>query len=185
MSRISRLEPKQIVKKIKIKPELLSLLVSDKHDTFTLTELTNAYLDLPCCHDLKKTTARQFVQRNIQRLEEGGFLDNDGQPSSWLKRYYLNDSFSLDCVIVAKPHRPTTDNSGTVPSDFSANLREKLNHHKLELLITVGEIEEYELIGSESPQRQEHIQKLYNRARDSYSKMRGRIRALESLISHF
>jgi len=185
MSRNSRQSLRnRTMNKIRIKPELLSLLVSSKHDIFTVMELTNAYLKLPSCHDLKKVAARQFVVRNIQRLDDKGFLDKIGGVGSRTTRYRLNDSFSKDCVITGKPHRPIVSSIDIVPVDFAIGLEEKLKAHKLELLSTVGEIEEYELIGSETPQRREHIQELYNHARDHYSKMLGRIRALESLISH-
>ncbi len=63
---------KQYMTKIRIKPELLTLLESNKHKAFTVSELTDAYLKLPNCHDLKDVAARQFVKRNLQRLEAKG-----------------------------------------------------------------------------------------------------------------
>lgn len=170
--------------KIRIKPELLTLLESNKHKTFSLSELTDAYLELPSCHDLKGVAARQFVKRNLQRLEDKGFMDRVGHADSRTVTYRLNDSFNKDSVITCKPHRPDVQAREAVPADFAIGLEEKLKAHRLELLSTVGEIEEYELIGSETPQRREYIQGLYNQARDHYSKTLGRIRALESLISH-
>ncbi|OUS01148.1 hypothetical protein A9Q81_09825 [Gammaproteobacteria bacterium 42_54_T18] len=111
-------------------------------------------------------------------------MDKVGHAGSRTETYRLNDSFNKGSVIICKPHRPNGQASEIVPADFAIGLEDKLKAHRLELLSTVGEIEEYELIGSETPQRREHIQELYNQARDHYSKTLGRIRALESLISH-
>ena len=99
-------------------------------------------------------------------------------------RYRLRHSFNKNCVITGKPHRPAITSVEKQPTQLTDNLKEKLKNQKLELLATIGEIEEYELIANESSQPNDHIQNLYNRARDHYSKTRGRIRALESLISY-
>ncbi len=168
---------------IRLKPELLSLLKSGRFVTFTAAELTDAYLELPSCKGLKRTSARQFVIRNLDRLEDRGLLQTLEKSGSKPLRYRLSDKFSTSDVTAGKPHRPMSQPIKINAELFAETLKDKLKKHKIELLSTIGEIEEYELIGIQSPQQHEHIQGLYNQAREHYSKTLGRIRALESLIS--
>ncbi|MFT6653313.1 MAG: hypothetical protein ACJAWI_000053, partial [Marinomonas primoryensis] len=58
-----------------------------------------------------------------------------------------------------------------------------LKKHKLELLTTISEAEEYEALSSQLPSRRKDLQELYNDARNRYSKTLGKVKALESLIS--
>ena len=63
------------------------------------------------------------------------------------------------------------------------DLKEQLKKHKLELLTTISEAEEYEVLSSQLPNRRDDLQELYNDARNRYSKTLGRVKAIESLIS--
>ncbi len=62
-------------------------------------------------------------------------------------------------------------------------LKEELSSHKLELLTTIAETEEYETLCQKLPSKQLEIQELYNDARNRYSKTLGKVKAIESLIS--
>ena len=170
--------------KIRLRPELLTLLTSGKIETFTSAELTIAYIQLPNSKELTKQAARQFVLRNLKRLKTKGYLEDVTPPASSTTKYRLASNFNRSCVIVGKPHLSTNDENTPVTVNFEANLRDKLKNQKQELGSIIGEIEEYELISNEIPLERDYIQGLYNKARDRYSKTIGRIRALESLISH-
>ncbi len=63
------------------------------------------------------------------------------------------------------------------------NLTERLNQQKLMLLTAIGEAEEYDAIYKEVPEIGAQIQELYNESRDRYSKLLGRVKAIENLIA--
>ncbi|OUS30685.1 hypothetical protein A9Q99_05755 [Gammaproteobacteria bacterium 45_16_T64] len=171
--------------KIRLKPELFTLLTSGKMETFTAVELTNAYLRLPNSQKLTKQTARQFVLRNLKRLEIKGYLEEIGGSSYSVTKYRLASNFNRNCVTIGKPHLTAINEVSSSSTNFEANLKDKLKDQKQELGSIIGEIEEYELVSNETPLERDYIQGLYNQARDRYSKTIGRIRALESLISHY
>jgi hypothetical protein len=172
--------------KLKIKPELLSLLTSDEFQEFRSAELVEAYLKLTGTPKLNKRQAKQFIQRNIDRLIWAGFAE--ALPSKMTNRptYRLTDRFHPDNYSIGSPHRARSATATTSPptSDIHINdLHEQLKKHKLELLTTISEAEEYEALSSQLPSRRKDLQELYNDARNRYSKTLGKVKALESLIS--
>ncbi len=170
---------------IRLRPELFALLTSGKIETFTAAELTNTYRRLPNSQSLTKQAARQFILRNLKRLETKGYLKEVSTSSSSTPRYRLASNFNSNCVTIGRPHLSIKGEENSLSTNFEASLRDKLKNQKQELGSIIGEIEEYELISNEVPLELDYIQSLYNQARDRYSKTIGRIRALESLISHY
>lgn len=172
------------MKKIRLKPEIFSILTSEDFETFTAPELTAAYLQLPQMVNLSQKAASQFVQRNIKRLHEAGHLAKLDKSDSRSPRYRLITKLTDQNTITGKPHRPSSENDSTTTSGFDDYLIKRINQYKVDLLTSIGEVEEYEILCRENPARAEHIQVLYNNARDRYSKNLGRVKALESLVGH-
>lgn len=166
------------MKPIRIKPELLSLLITMGSDTFTASELTKAYLRIPQCDSLSPRAVNQYIRRNISRLKKKGMVTISSKSG-----YQLTDEFKEDNYLVSNAHcskkiYPSVKNHSPV-----GELKNKLNHYKAELLTTMGEIEEYDAIRQQIPLERALIQGLYNEARDNCSKTLGKIRAIELLIS--
>tara|TARA_R110000823_G_scaffold315427_1_gene447551 strand:+ start:80653 stop:81228 length:576 start_codon:yes stop_codon:yes gene_type:complete len=183
----SNSEIQAIMPKLKIKPELLSLLTSHEFLTFSRADLVEAYLKLGSSPNLNTKQAHQFIQRNIDRLIWAGFAikesdDNNGRP-----RYRLTNSFNPENYSIGSPHRKTppkeSNKSSKSNNHYINDLKEQLKKHKLELLTTISEAEEYEVLSSQLPNRRDDLQELYNDARNRYSKTLGRVKAIESLIS--
>lgn len=65
------------MRKIKIKPELLSLLTSGAFNQFTSKALIKAYRSTPDNSDLSQRQAQQFILRNIERLVWAGMASKD------------------------------------------------------------------------------------------------------------
>jgi hypothetical protein len=168
---------------IRIKPELLSLLISERFKHFTAEELHKAYIAIPECRTLTPKAATQFIQRNLSRLEKKGLLVRTNKSQGRHSSYQLTDMFIPANYKISDPHCSPLRSEITTPDNFSTELHTKLNHYKQELLTTMGEVEEYDAISSQAPKKREHIQKLYNEARDRFSRTLGKVRAIESLIT--
>ncbi|QEY19041.1 hypothetical protein D0C16_14005 [Cellvibrio sp. KY-GH-1] len=134
----------------------------------------------PFCSHSDVKPARQFVYRNMKRLIQAGELEKIGPDGGWQK-YRFTESFNarLTADVSLISGQPIVQEA----SNISANLIERLNHQKLELLTTMGEAEEYDAIFKELPEMRGQIQSLYNDSRDRCSKLLGKVKALENLIS--
>jgi hypothetical protein len=94
-------------------------------------------------------------------------------------KYKLTDKFQLRPSPSVNP--PPTHRVQNASSH--QGLTERLNAHKMELLTAMGEVEEYDAICKDMPNLKEDIQSLYDDSRDRCSKILGRVKALESLLS--
>jgi hypothetical protein len=177
------------MRKIKIKPEILSLLTSGKFMNFTCSELTDAYMHLPSSAALNKRQAQQFIKRNIDRLEWAGLITKGQSKKNKALNYRITENFHSENYSIGSPHckllnttaKDTTEN---IPDYIETNeLNDLLKTHKLELLTTISEAEEYEVLSKQLPNRRKDIQGLYNDARNRVSQTLGRVKAIESLIS--
>jgi predicted transcriptional regulator len=174
------------MRKIKIKPEILSLLTSKNFHSFKTADLIDAYMSIPECALLSKRQAQQFIKRNIDRLEWAGLIaKGEGDESL---TYHITEKFHSGNYSIGSPHcNPieidTTQTKKTSDDMIANDLNELLSKHKLELLTTISEAEEYETLSKQLPNRRSEIQELYNDARNRYSKTLGRVKAIESLIS--
>ncbi|POP52257.1 hypothetical protein [Zhongshania marina] len=172
--------------KLKIKPELLSLLSSTEFSTFSSDELSEAYLKLDINPALSKKRVQQFINRNIERLMSAGLVIEEQTRSGTAKHYHITNKFHPANYSVGSPHgnRLPNDlvNTKSNTSCFS-NLKKQLQIHKLDLLTTISETEEYEVLSNKLPNQREELQELYNDARIRYSKTLGRIKAIELLLS--
>jgi hypothetical protein len=176
MARNSRHQaPISIMKSVKF--DFLTILKSLSIDQFTVDDLTKAYLGSPGSVHSSKKAARQFVYRNMQRLIASGDMDRLKVVNSW-PVYMLTEQF----------HKRNSSTKGraletTPKADSSQHLKERLNQYKLEMLTAMGEAEEYGAIYVTLPHLKDDVQPLYNESRDRCSKLLGRVKALESLLS--
>lgn len=190
MSRNSRHEASNsIVKSLKLKTGLLTVLPQLKGRDFTVDDLTETYRnDLACLHQSKKA-ARQFVYRSMLRMIESGDLARVVVEGGW-PQYRLTPQFftrSRSGTVAATPQVkvgvPIVTITSTTKQDPQQSLQERLNNHKLEMLSAMGETEEYDAICKEIPELRDQVQVLYNASRDKCSKLLGRVKALESLLA--
>jgi hypothetical protein len=168
----------------KMKLTLIEAVRSLSPEAFTVGQLTDTYLNLPNCEHQTKKLARQFVYRNIQRLIESDDMKRLDNQSRW-PRYKAVSQFLLKTKAASNAAKTeaiedTNDNAVMVSRE---KLTERLNQHKLDMLSAIGEAEEYNIICNELPSLRGDAQELYNQARDRCSKILGRVKALESLLS--
>jgi len=161
--------------------EVIAALQRFQTTTFSVAELTDAYMAGPNSIHESKKAARQFVYRNMLRLLNAGALERVPNGKRW-------PVYRLTKVFLAKVDAFTSSEQVTesqVRSDvrIGEKLRERLNLHKLEMLTAMGEAEEYNAICKEWPELQPDVQERYNQARDRCSKILGRVKALENLLA--
>ena len=175
------------MRKIKIKPELLSLLTSGEFKHFRSQDLINAYKKLPSSSKLNQRQVQQFIFRNLDRLVWAGFAIREDKGLSKHDEYRLTGRFTPENYDVGTPHCKEVTHQPIAPAesnnDHLLQLKEQLSAHKLELLTTIAETEEYEALCQQLPSKQPEIQELYNDARNRYSKTLGKVKAIEALIS--
>jgi hypothetical protein len=175
------------MRKIKIKPELLSLLTSGVFNQFTSQALITAYLKLPTSINLNQIQVQQFIFRNLDRLVWAELAIKNNNEKSRHGEYRLTSKFEAGDYSIGPPHCKEAKLETKVPialaEDPLAELRDQLSAHKLELLTTIAETEEYEQLCKQIPSKQSEIQELYNDARNRYSRTLGKVKAIESLIS--
>lgn len=185
MSRNSRHEASiSIMKYLTVKPGLLGALSRLENREFTVADLTKTYLNDPESLHQSKKAARQFVYRNMLRLIDSGDLTRVVVEGGW-PLYRLTPKFFARSSSSAPPPAVPQDTASSVPpeNDPRHSLQERLNRYKLEMLASMGETEEYGAICADMPELKDAVQPLYNQSRDECSKLLGRVKALESLLS--
>ena len=175
------------MRKIKIKPELLSLLTSGSNKQFNSQSLISAYGELPSSASFNKRQIQQFILRNLDRLESADLIEKLSRNSEQPGNYRLTAKFTPDSYDIGAPHSKSITNKiskrAKANVDSLLQLKEQLSTHKLELLTTIAETEEYEILCQQLPSKKPEIQELYNDARNRYSQTLGKIKAIESLIA--
>lgn len=170
------------MKEIALKSEILHVLKDIGATSFTVDELTEAYLKHPSTLHTSKKAARQFVYRNMQRLMKVGHMErlkaNGGWPHYALTQQFLRLYKTIPSVSPAPVEAVTVQPQ----IDPLAGLKERLKVHQAEVLTAMGEMEEYEAICQEMPDLREIAQPRYNESRERCSRLLGRVKALESLL---
>ena len=168
------------MKSFKTKPDFSNVLKNLSVDQFTVDDLTKAYLNSPDTIHQSKKAARQFVYRNMQRMMDTGDLVRLPVTQGW-PQYTLTEQFhSRNSPLKIKNE---TQSPAIEKPDSSHHLKERLNQYKLDMLTAMGEAEEYSAICLSLPELKDDVQPLYNESRDRCSKLLGRVKALESLLS--
>lgn len=163
-----------------LKHEVFSAFQELIGSRFTVAQAVAIYMASPFCSHSDAKPARQFVYRNMKRLLQTGELETIGSDGGWQK-YRFTESFNARLASNVSPisgQRMVLESS-----KICGSLTERLNQQKLELLTAMGEAEEYDAIYKELPEMRGQIQSLYNDARDRCSKLLGKAKALENLIS--
>jgi len=175
----------QMTKKIELDSNLLSILLTESFNNFSVLELRSAYLAIVSNPTRGKVEARKFVYRHILRLEKKGLLERQYSEKRDRTFYSKSKQFSPDKFHLLENPQECSESEVKEEENegIKKNLISKLNKYRLELLTSIGETDEYKSLCNQFPQLTENLQERYNHARDNGSKILGRIKALESLIN--
>jgi hypothetical protein len=167
------------MKSVALKSDLFAVLKDIQPASFTVDELTEAYLQHPSSSHTSKKAARQFVYRNMQRLMKAGHMERVQVTGRW-PHYSLTQQFLKLRAYTSSPI--SSEPALQLQTDPLAGLRDRLKVHQAEVLTAMGEMEEYESICQEMPDLREIAQPRYNESRERCSRLLGRVKALESLL---
>jgi hypothetical protein len=173
--------------KIDLDSGLLSILKTENFNKFTILELRSAYLAISHDKDLHKTEARRFVYRHILRLEKNGLLKRIHSKKTDKTTYAKTEKFdtskfnAINQPLVDEAELNLTE-TDSPSKNLLQSLIDKLQGYKVELLINIGETDEYKSLCLEYPQLKEQLQESYNLARENNRKIIGNVKALEKTI---
>lgn len=167
-----------------IKPGLFYALKSCQGKSFTVNELTQAYLSTPQSEHSAKKAARQYVYRNIKRLMNEGLVTRMPESSGW-PRYCLAERFEQAISVrLTQEHDKTVTAKQEEQQAIPLNvLKDRLSKHKSEMLCSIGEAEEYNELCAKHPELRHKAQSFYNEARERSATLLGKVKALENLLA--
>jgi hypothetical protein len=170
------------MKQKRFKQEIIGTFQKLTGKYFTVAQALEAYMAMPTCIHSDLKCARQFIHRNILRFIASGDIvkmTNDGHR----QKYQITGQFNLRLVETQPVLPPLDVEPMRRKSTLDKSLTKRLNHQKLQLLTAMGEAEEYDAIYKEIPEMHVQIQELYNESRDRCSKLLGKVKAIENLIT--
>ena len=172
------------MKSFRIPPVFQSLLTPHQGKIFSVTNFTEAYQASPQCRHSDAKAASQYVRRNLLRLEKVGVVKRDATSTPRRLLFRVSDHYD-------ETHTPTIDRISQAhispfnTEQFRAVLEDRLKDCRTDMLAAIGETEEYKALCDQHPEVQTRIQPLYDDARDRSSRILGKVRALESLLSGY
>jgi hypothetical protein len=164
------------------KQEVIGTFQKFAGKSFTVGQALDAYMTMPSRIHSELKSARQFIHRNILRLIATGDLVKMSA-GGHKHEYRVTDQFNLRLVESKSTSVIVKIEPMTKKSSIDESLTERLNHQKMQLLTAMGEVEEYDAIYKEMPEIRAQIQALYNESRDRCSKLLGKVKAIENLIT--
>lgn len=165
---------------MKLDPFVAQIIVAKNFDHFTTSDVRSAYFALNNDPTLEPSTLRRRIYAELLKLVKKDWLKRVISKKKGLTRFSKTENFDVE-VITSKtkcePTKPVKKDN-----DKQGQLLSKLNHYKTELLLNIGESEAYKELYSEFPELVDELQPQYNKARDSNTKILGKIRAIEGLL---
>tara|TARA_R110001592_G_scaffold319321_1_gene596855 strand:- start:419 stop:997 length:579 start_codon:yes stop_codon:yes gene_type:complete len=178
--------------KINLDSDLFTILSSPNFDKFTVLELRSAYMSCSTTSEMDKNIAQRYVYRNILKLQKKGLLNRKDSKKTKKTTYVKTELFSSaifeveNASAISIADLPDTDESPDKTNSPSKHLIQSLINqlHDLnaELLINLGEREQYKSLCQEYPQLKESLQESYNFARNNFKKIEGHIKAINNAI---
>lgn len=170
-------------KALRIKPELLEVLKLKGTRFFCVSDLFKAYNKILACKQLTEQQTRQFIIRNLKRLERSNLVTVRPREKGKVTSYKLTTDFHDGKYLIGTPHCVIKSIKAPVNDMLLDKLEKQLSQHEINLVVTLSEIEEYKNLGLQNPSKKTSIESLYNEGRDRCSKLLGKVKATESLIA--
>lgn len=155
------------------------IISAPNFDHFSALEVRSAYLTLNSDKTIKPSDARRFVYSELVKLVKHGWLRKIVSKKKEITSFVKTELFDASMLVKLPTASPgATQNTSRV----SAELKKRLNTYKNELLIGIGEIDEYEKLCEIFPELKEELLAKYENVREQNSKLLGSIKAIEELF---
>jgi hypothetical protein len=153
-------------------------------DHFSTLEVRTAYIALKNDYSIKGSDARRFVYTELLKLVKKGWLRKVISKKKGISSFIKTELFDAEEFgFVTEGENLVSTNLKDAPKNsFQTQLFERLHDYKNDLLISLGETDEYKKLYEKFPEYLENLQPQYANARDHNSRLLGKIKALENLI---
>jgi hypothetical protein len=163
---------------------LAQIISAQNFDHFSALELRAAYITLHSDKNLVPSAARRFVYAELVKLVNNGWLRKTITKKKEITNFIKTDLFDAD-KLTFELKEDSNENSqiSSTKNAIQKSLQERLNKYKNELLMNYGESSEYKQLCNDFPELYELLQPQYNNAHEQNSRLLGKIKAVENLIT--
>jgi hypothetical protein len=163
---------------------LVQIISAPNFDNFSALELRAAYITLHSDKSLVPSAARRFVYTELVKLVKNGWLRKTITKKKEITNFSKTDLFDADkLTFECKEESNEYDQTDPANNAIQNSLQERLNEYKNELLMSYGESSEYKKLCNDFPELYKLLQPQYNNAREQNSRLLGKIKAVENLIT--
>ena len=160
------------------------IIANENVDHFSALEIRTAFLALKNDPSINGNDARRFVYSELLKLVKKGWLRKAISKKKGISSFIKTELFDANSFdLVAECQNPVSTNLKIAPSNnIQKELFERLHDYKNDLLISLGETDEYKKLYEKFPEFLAKLKPEYANARDHNSRLLGKIKALENLI---
>jgi hypothetical protein len=153
-----------------INEQILQIVSDPSFDSFTAFELKKAFVEKVGEEHFGVVEMIQFVCAQMKLLAKNGLIERSRKERIFSSIYVKKAHFHVVKSTLLKSPR--------------VELKEKHISYKQQLLLGIGEAEEYKKLCVEYPDLQVKLQAKYNSVRDQNTKILGKIKVIESLLNN-
>jgi hypothetical protein len=165
---------------LKIDVFVAQIIKAPNFNNFTTSDVRSSYITLKNDPSLDPIAVRRKLYAELLKLVKKGWLKKKNVNKKRATRFVKTEVFDVSMLNESTTKNLTTRSSEQVEL---GNLTKKLKHYKKELLLNNGEADAYKEIYSEFPDLADKIQYQYNKAKENNTRILGKIRAIEGLIT--
>ncbi len=182
--------------RLKLDRYLRHILIDKGLESFTISELSNQYLETfkgLCGKDLEANETRKWIYRRIYKLVKNGFLEKlPGEIKKDLvfKQTDLMKNASILEIIDKHIESLVIDSTTSCPvltdrASVLLKLEKRAKQYQVDLITSLGESEEYMCLYASFPSLKPQLEKQYRQARERSSKLLGQLTAIKTMIDQF
>ncbi|MCL1077283.1 hypothetical protein D5R81_04810 [Parashewanella spongiae] len=161
---------------------ILQVLSKPTFDHFSVIEL-HEHLSNSIDDDIDSDEVTKLVEREVEKLVHLDWIKQTLQEATEFHIYHKTSKFDADILLSAQTSVGLRcRNSTSTKKDFCGSLTDRLKMYTDELLLGVGQIEEYERIEAQHPELHDRLKPKYKKIIDSNNKLLGNIVAVEYLL---
>ncbi|MEM5552569.1 hypothetical protein WNY63_17750 [Pseudoalteromonas neustonica] len=167
---------------MKLDKLIAQIISAPNFDHFSAVEVRAAYLSLHQDKTICPTESRRFCYVELVKLVKRGWLRKTVSKKKGITSFTKTELFDEKAIS----HNISLDEikiGEKVATNINESLFDRLNLYKSELLISLGESEEYKHLSTQFPDLNPQLQAQYNTVRERNSKLLGKIKAIENLIN--
>jgi len=153
-----------------INEQILQIVTDPSFDSFTAFELKKAFVEKVGEEHFGVVEMIHFVCAQMKLLAKNGVIERSSIEHTFSGIYVKTENYNT--------HKNTKYDASVT------EFKSKYNAYKQQLLIGIGEADEYKLLCKQHPELKEDLQLRYNSVREKNTKILGKIKVIESLLNN-